>query len=118
MANELEVLTRLLEVKEAFKESFRWRDEAERLQKVFRIDYPTEGQQSSRAARPMRDKVQQLLKHARAARGNAERTYRNYAAHIVYNIPWAARPSGHPMRFSTVEALAKEEYVNEKKQQS
>lgn len=118
MANELGVLTHLLKVKEALKESFRWRDEAERLQKAFRIDYPTEGQQNSRLAKAQRDKVQQLFKHARTARLNAEKAHRTYAAYIAYNIPWVARPKGHPMPLSTVELLAKEEYNNEKKQQS
>lgn len=118
MANELEVLTHLLKVKEALKESFRWRDEAERLQKAFRIDYPTEGQQNSRLAKAQRDKVQQLYKRAISARNTAMVAHRYYVTEVVYKIPFLQRPKGHPMSLAPVEALAKKEYDNEKKQQS
>lgn len=118
MANELEVLTHLLKVKASLKEAYRWRDEAERLQKAFRIDYPTEGQQNSKLAKAQRDKVQQLYKRASGARNAASKAHSEYVSKIVYSIPYGQRPKGHPMSFASLEVSTREEYNNEKKQQS
>lgn len=105
---------------EALKEHYRWRDEAERLQKAFRVDYPTEEAQN-RTGRAMRHKVSQLFKKASYYRVRATIHYNEYKAafYHVENMPnrHAAPTRGLRMadNFDTFEKRSKKEYDDDKK---